>query len=651
MALDKTRRLTRIATVSLVIPLVFWLTAGRTLFPLSADMTPLDNPVKDRSDQSWEALESIVERDTLKQVYWGDLHIHTGLSFDAYLAGTMEGPDAAYRYAKGETVSVLGRDVRITRPLDFAAVTDHAELIGEMYTIRTPGTDKHKAFVPRYLRSVYNDKKENGINEKRSRFIFSRLLKQGGASDPSHPRFFAGYQTTVKAWDVILDAAEKAYEPGQFTTMAGFEWSLLDGNAHLHRNVIFRDMMVPAYPMSSLELDNEKLLWDWLDAITGQGSTVMAIPHNTNLAEGGAFRDIQPDGRPMDSAYASLRQAYEPIIEIYQAKGNSEVHPALWTNDEFSAFENYSFGSPREDNYVRWALKKGLEHERQLGVNPFRFGFIGSTDTHSGTPGNTEESDDFIANHGIADFTPENRSSETWTLSGSKDNKQVVKAHELINPGGLAAVYAEANTRGDIYDALKQREVYGTSGTRIELRFFAGYGFDPVPSTVDELAAMGYASGIPMGGTLTARRNAEPEFLIWARKDAESANLDRVQVIKGWADNEGILREKIFHVALSDGRSAGTDGTVPALDAPVDFNTGEWDSTKGSTEFLLAWSDPEFDPEANAFYYLRVLELPTASWRLWDMIRYGSEFPDGSALTVQERAWSSPIWVSPATNQ
>lgn len=588
----------------------------KTLFPLKADLSPVPNPVTDKAITDWSEAEATVERHDNRKLYFGDLHVHTSISFDAYLAGTIASPSDAYQYAKGQAIEIFHNQVRIERPLDFTAVTDHSELMGELYTIQFPDAPGYRNFIPRYFRGVYNDNKEYGLNTKRQRQIFNIVLRRGGKGDPKHPAFFKGYATTRKAWELTLDAAEDHYEPGKFTTFAGFEWSLLDGAAHLHRNVIFKDMKVPDYPLSSLELTHEKQLWDWLDELTNEGSTVLAIPHNTNLAEGGAFRSVDESGNPIDRAYAQLRQDYEPLIEIHQAKGNSEVHADFWKNDEFADFENYSSGPAREDNYVRYALKKGLQHEAEIGVNPFKFGLIGSTDTHSGTPGNTEESDSFISNHGILDAIPEGRLTEPWALDMTK------KVYEVINPGGLIAVWAKANTRGELYDAMKRKEVYATSGSRIQLRFFGGWGFGTAVQDADALVDLGYQQGFPMGSDLQPNGEA-PEFLIWVSRDSMSGPIDKVQVIKGW-ENGGALKETIYKVA---------------------------DNTDSLDALFIHWTDPDYNIDDNAFYYVRVIEQPVDNWRLYDKIRYGSNFPDGTPLQVRERAWSSPIWLSPYNSQ
>ena len=429
--------------------------------------------------------------------------------------------------------------------------------------------------------------------------------------------------------------------PGKFTTLAGYEWTLTGPElSHLHRNIIFRDMKVPDYPMSSLELRNEEELWKWLREITSKGATVLAIPHNSNLSNGGMFTDTDPQGKPIDSAYAQLRQNFEPLVEVHQAKGNSEVSAAFWKNDEFSGFENHTMIVPKERNYVRYALKKGLEYQAKLGVNPFKYGMIGSTDTHDGTPGNTEENDTFIGNNTIIDFFPQSRRNENWPLDPSQ------KVYQALNPGGLVAVWAEANTRGYIYDALKRKEAYATSGNRIQVRFFCGYGYKDHYDSYDELVKDGYSKGVPMGGNAPKKSGQAPQFIVWALKDPDGANLDRIQIIKGWYKN-GKTREKIFNVSLSDGRHLTADGKVPDNGATVNMQTGAWSKDKGDAELKAVWTDPEFDKDAGAFYYVRVLEVPTASWRLWDHIRYGIPYPDNAELVIRERAWSSPIWYTP----
>ena len=636
-------------TASIVLALLFiGSIVFKSLMPSGPITDFVPNPISDKTRTDRFREENQLSPNPLKNLYFGDLHVHTSLSLDAYVGGTLANPDDAYKFARGEAIEIFGRPVKIDRPLDFSAVTDHAEGLGEIMTIQNPEEPAHKAIMPRLFRSIHepNEPMFSELNPDipvyldttRQLQLFNIAHDQAGNPNPTHPRFFRGYNTTIKAWDVILDAAEKHYDPGTFTTLAGYEWSKTSGHAHLHKNIIFRDMMVPDYPLSSFELRHEESLWNWLKEITNEGATVMAIPHNTNLAEGGAFTDRDENGNPMTSEYAQLRQDFEPLVEVTQAKGSSEVHAAFWKNDEFSGYENYSFDPPMENNYVRWALKKGLEHEDTHGVNPFKFGMIGSTDTHTATPGKVEENSN-TGNNAIADFFPEARATNRWVLD------QSYMVHEVVNPGGMVAVWAEENTRGYLYDALKAKECYATSGSRIQLRFFGGNGFNNKFNSNDELVKNGYTNGVPMGSDL-AGDIQEAEFLIWAKKDSIGANLDRIQVVKGWHKN-GKLHEKIFDVAISDGRNVADDGTVPDNGATVDLKTGAWSKDKGAKELLVIWNDPEFDPQAKAFYYVRVIEIPTASWQLWDQIRYGTKYSDRISMTVRERAWSSPIWYSP----
>ncbi|GIV34192.1 MAG: hypothetical protein KatS3mg031_1727 [Chitinophagales bacterium] len=599
------------------------------------------NSVSNKATLSRNWDDTKVRTNPYRNLYFGDLHVHTAFSADAYLGGTIASPDDAYRFAKGEEIVIFGKKVKLRKPLDFAAVTDHSEMLGEMYSLLNPEAPKHNNLILRYLRSIRDEDSSTGIDTSRQRKIFRTVLKLVGKGKREHPGFFAGYETTKTAWSIILQAAEKHYVPGTFTTFAGYEWTLtgLQMN-HLHRNIIFRDMVVPDFPLSSLELKNEEELWKWLELIAAQGATAMAIPHNTNLSDGGTFTDSDPRGNPLTPQYARLRQNNEPLLEIHQVKGSSEVHPAFWKNDEFAAFENHWMFMPREKNYARYALKKGLEYEANIGVNPFKYGFIGSTDTHNGTPGNSEEDDEYIGNKTILDFFPEGRRFEDWIL----EEKQ--KVYEALNPGGLVAVWAEANTRAHIYDALKRKETYATSGNRIQLRFFAGYGFSEKYDSYETMLADGYSKGVPMGGDIAVMQGAAPQFIVWAMKDPDGANLDRIQIIKGWYA-EGKSYEKIFNCALSDGRTVAADGSVPDNGATVNHQTGQWSKDKGNAELMAVWQDPEFNPLVPAFYYARVLEVPTASWRLWDKIRYGIDYPSDAEMVIRERAWSSPVWYTP----
>jgi len=602
------------------------------LLSCGPNLKPVPNPVSDKATTSKEFDLSGIETNPNRNLYWGDLHVHTSLSFDAFFSGTLTTCDEAYRYAKGETINIYGRDVKLRAPLDFCAITDHSELMGESYCATVDSAPGYNSIANKYFRSIFKTDDPLGVDTAKQWRIFNRIMNGAADVNRSHPFFFKGYETTATAWGITLDAAEKHYQPGKFTTLAGFEWTLAKGEAHLHRNVIFRDLVVPHYPVSSLEARNEEELWNWMDSITKSGAKLLAIPHNTNLAEGGAWQATDWQGNPITKEYAQMRQDFERLVEVHQVKGNSEVHAAFWKNDEFAGFENHSMGELNEQNYVRYGLKEGVRLNQELGVNPFKMGMIGSTDTHNGTPGNTEENDKEIGNKGIVDIDPLNRTFDRWPLDQSQ------RVDEVINPGGLVAVWSEANTRGHIYDALERREVYATSGNRIELRFFGGQGFNESGSG-DEMIASGYKNGVPMGHDLKPI-DYKPQFLVWANKDEFGANLDRIQIIKGWADETGAVYEETFDVALSQNK-------LKEGEQAVDLATGEWNRNHGSEGLKVIWTDEDFNPNYYSFYYVRVLEVPTASWRLWDQIRHGYDYSNHPNLVINERAWSSPIWYSP----
>lgn len=611
----------------------------KTLFPDGPDLTPVPNPIRDRATTSLNIDEASLPKNTLKNAYFGDLHVHTSLSFDAYIGGTVSTPSDAYRFAKGEELEIFGKKVALKRPLDFAGVSDHSEFIGEFYTAQTSGESGHYAMMAQVLRGAAND-------EEKSAALFQRMRNREGGGERKHMGFFQGFESTKKAWDMIINAAENHYEAGKFTTLVGYEWSRADNGAHLHRNVFFRDMVLPDYPISSIEATTAEGLWESLAQYTKGGSTVLAIPHNTNLGKGIAFPDVKANGEPLDKAYLQTRNKWEPLIEIHQAKGNSEVHTDFWKNDEFANFENYNYLPTEKQDYVRYALKKGLAYQAKFGVNPYKFGLMASTDSHNGTPGATEETEE-NRNHTLVDNTAENRRNREWVMSGSELDLGK-RVYEAINPGGLVGVWAEKNTRGEIWDALKRKETFATSGGRIQVRFFAGYNFDNQYDSYEELVQAGYENGVPMGSDLAKSTVGDkaPSFLIWATKDNESANLDRLEIIKGW-HKDGELKEQIYTVALSDNRVLNADGTVPDNGATVDLKTGAWAKDKGATTLQTTWTDPDFDPTAEVFYYVRVIELPTARYNLWDEIKEGIDYPADAIRTIRERAWSSPIWYTP----
>jgi len=620
------KKLKILFVVILIIAVIAWF-VYKMLYP-SINLEAIENNISDRATKNWTELESAVLKNEQRNVYFGDMHIHTGYSFDAFIGGIIAHPEDAYKYAKGNTIDILGQSSKLERPLDFAAVTDHSEYFGELYSIQNQGAPAYNAMLPRYFRSLEGD-------TIKQRQLFLTLLRRVGRTNKSHLDFFQGYKTTMKTWDVEIAAAEENYNPGKFTTFAAYEWTSGVGVAHNHRNVFFKDMIVPDYPVSAIEAPSVTQLWKSLEVFRNGGATVMAIPHNPNLSEGFAFEDSYPDGRPIDLEYARLSNLNEPLAEIHQAKGNSEVHASLWQNDEYADFENYSQGEPKKNNYIRHMLKKGLEYEDKLGTNPYQFGLIGSTDTHNATPGNTEEDDAFIGNHAGVDLAAQERATRAWILDTT------MSVYETVNPGGLMAVWSQANTRPEIYEAMQRKETYATSGTRIQVRFFAGYDMNEETSTYNELVADGYNNGVHMGSTLKSKAaTGSPTFSYWATKDPEGANLKKIQVIKGYYENDEI-KEEIYDLSTSQ-------NVVPEGNE-VDLTTGEWNTENGSAALQGYWQDPNFDPATRAFYYLRVLEVKTPRWNLWDEIKYDVKYPDSTPKTIHERAWSSPIWVTPSS--
>jgi len=582
----------------------------------------------------------VIPTNPLKEAYFGEQHLHTAYSLDAYIGGARLMPTDAYRFAKGEEVEVSGVKFKLAQPLDWAAVTDHAEYIGEMYSTMNagaPGYDNERLKELRGLTSL----------EERERWFLEYVQKPNRGTTPQHAPFFAGHETTVSGWKQILAAAEEHNQPGRFTTLPAFEWSAAPNGGNLHRNVFFRDTKVPERPMSYVDINREESLWAWMAELEKQGMTVIAIPHNSNASKGMMFPAQDSTGKPLDRGYAEMRNRFEPLIEMMQVKGNSEVHRWFWSADEFANFENadslgdYSgrdlktFG---KQNWVRWGVTKGLAYEKALGVNPFHYGFVGGTDSHNGTPSNVAEDNFMAGSHGAADGTVElRRNGEIGGWLKGKD----------LNPGSITGVWAPQNTRAAIFDGLKSRETFATSGPRIKVRFFGRMGAAAVPADAKSLVEQGYAQGVPMGGTLNAGDKGAPSFTVWAMKEPNGANLDRIQIIKGYIDAKGEPQDRVFDVAWSGPRKPDAKGKVPAVGNTVELKTAAYQNTIGEAELIGHWTDPQFDARQGAVYYVRVLQIPTPRWSTYDAVRAGLPLLPGVAATVQERAWTSPIWVTP----
>jgi|GEM_PF-8884 len=605
-------------------------------------ITPVPETIQERAWGSpvWYTPEPQTPKSPAdRQAYFGDLHIHSSLSFDAFVGGNRKTPDDAYRFAKGEILTVAGKPLTLKRPLDFAAVTDHAEYLAETYSLQIPGARGYHSEVAKKLRGL--------ATPAAMREVFVEMQKkQRAVGKPKHLPFYPGPETTADAWQMVLDAAETHYQPGRFTTLSAFEWSAAPGGANLHRNVIFRDMTVPKVPTSYIENNREEDLWRWMAQAESDGASVLAIPHNSNGSKGLMFADRDSSGRPLTRKYAEQRQRFEPLIEIHQVKANSEVHPAFWNNDEFAAFENgnsmqqFSGRVAQENNYVRYGLKAGLMYEQQLGINPFKYGIIAATDTHNSTAGNTEEDNWDNGSHGIIDGNAESRAVETvdgWITALD------------TNPGGLTGVWADANERGPIWGALKRRETFGTSGTRIRVRMFAGWNYPDNLHNRPGAIEAAYKEGVAMGSDLKPSDDGRPpKLFVWATRDPDSAPLQRVQIIKGWLDQKGDMQESIYDVACADGLTPDPlTHRCPVNGAGVNLNDCSFDTEKGAAELSAVWQDPDFNPALKSFYYARVLENPTCRWSSWDAIRMGKRPSENAPVTLQERAWGSPIWYSP----
>jgi len=616
--------------LSLIFSLVFL-----SFLACNKDVKKETNPDTDTEVLKEPSSKTNIPHNKLKEAFFGETHLHTGVSMDAYIGGSRITPEEAYRFAMGEEVEVNGSPMRLKVPLDFCVVTDHAEFLGETYTLMSPGTPGYDDPLAIQMREV--ETVEEGL-----KLFVEEIVTPGQTGGERHPAFWQGNEAVMSQWRKNFEATEKYNNPGTFTTIHGYEWTSAPKSANLHRNVFFRDTIVPELPFTAIDSENPRDLWEWMKTQKENGSQVFAVPHNSNGSKGLMFPEVDFTGKPIDLEYAKLRSEMEPSIEMMQIKGNSEVFPKFWSNDEFANFENamsiQDFGgrSFEERNFVRYGLKRGLKYQENLGVNLFKYGFVGGTDNHNGAPGNVEDDNYLVGSHGLVDQTPENRVK--YTIDGWAE------AYD-INPGAITGVWAETNTRGAIWDAMKNKETFATSGPRIKVRMFGGFDFKNNYNNYKEMVEDGIEKGVPMGGDLTNAQGKNPQFLLWAIKDPNGPKLDRIQIIKGWVDN-GEMKEKIYNVAVSDNREIKADGSVAPVNAPINLDTGAFATNKGSAELMTVWKDPDFDASENAFYYARVIQLPTARWTLWDEIRSNVTYPETVQKSIQERAWASPIWYS-----
>jgi hypothetical protein len=589
------------------------------------------------------------------QVYFGDTHVHTGISADAGGSGTTLMPRDAYRFARGEQItSNTGQPVKLASPFDFYMITDHSDGMGLITDIKsgTPnimadplGKDWHERFG------------KGGETALRAAQEMIATFAQGKIPDALN--YQPGNAAYRRVWDDIIASAQEFNDPGVFTTFIAYEWTSLVAGDNLHRNVIFRDgperagQIVPYSTTPPIGSRDPKDLWKWLAKYEDDtGGEVLAIPHNGNLSNGTMFalQDEFANGKPYDADYAKGRNKWERLYEATQIKGDGETHPLLSTEDEFADFETWDYGNldasvkktpemlPGE--YVRSGLQRGLMLEKKLGTNPFKFGLVGASDTHTGLT--TPDNDNFFGKFASYEPSPERALHISKKFA---DGSVALNAWQYIT-SGLTAVWAESNTRGAIFDAMERREAYATTGPRIRLRFFGGWDFQPEDALRRDLAQLGYAKGVPMGADLPAGKGA-PSFLVYALRDPMGANLDRVQIVKGWLEADGSAAEQVYDVSWSGDRKPDAKDKVGPVGNTVNTDIPSWTNTIGASELGTVWIDPDFDPAQSAFYYARVLEIPTPRWTAYDAVKFGLELPGDIPLTTQERAYSSPIWYNP----
>ncbi|TAL01204.1 MAG: DUF3604 domain-containing protein [Rhodospirillaceae bacterium] len=582
----------------------------------------------------------------LRNAYYGDLHLHTTYSFDAYvLMGTKADPETAYRFGRGEPVEYLGQMVQRGEPLDFLAVTDHAENMGVFNQLEDPNSVVSKSELGKALKDATSGAHNpRDLVEATKRFFALREQKLP-------PELQA---VSASAWDREVSMANRYYQPGKFTTFIGYEWTSMPGGANLHRNVIFKGDAAPA-PFTSMDSSDPEDLWAWLEKIRKQGYEAIAIPHNGNASNGLMYDWTTLDGRPIDRAYAELRQANEPLSEMSQNKGSSETHPLLSPNDEFANYEIFDHllaatvaPSKPQGSYVRDALSRGLVLQRIIGVNPYKFGVEGGSDLHGALSVSSQA--DYAGNMAGANLGGGRPTKEQAAgILGTAGNMPGSLTPMITTAGNLTGVWAESNTRESIYNALRRKETFATTGTKLKVRFFGGWNLDKTLVKQGDWVKAAYDVAVPMGGDLPANTNraTAPSFAVWAVKDPNAGNLDRIQVIKVWEENNH-QKEKIFDVAWSGHRKPDAKtGKLPAVGTTVDLHTGKYTNTIGAAELKTVWTDPEFDPERLAAYYLRVLEIPTPRWSTLLAVQNGLPIPKGFDATEQQRAWSSPIWYTP----
>lgn len=595
--------------------------------------------------------ETVIESSYPDRVYWGDQHLHTAWSGDAGAAGSVVGPEDALRFAMGEEIkNNSGQLSKLHRPLDWLCISDHSDGMGVISFIK----DRDPALMKDPLIKKWSDGM-NSTDPKLQASTKSELI--AAQSNKKLPAALMDTSFNRSVWDKNIEIVEKYNSPGKFTAFIAYEWtSNYGGGNNLHRNIIYRGNGKEAkqmLPMTTFVSDDPESLWKWMDTYEKKtGGKLLAIPHNGNLSNGLMFSLTTLSGKPLSKEYAETRNKWEPLYEVTQVKGTSEVHPSIAPTDEFANFEiwdrgnlGYQTGKTPEmlkTEYYREALKDGMKLEQQLGVNPFKYGSVGGTDDHTGL--SSSEEDNFNGK-----FKQEEPSAERWNGLASSSKIRIQKSWEY-SASGWTGIWATANTRSALWDAMKRRETYATSGPRMTVRFFGGFDFSKEDLTAANMPMIGYKKGVPMGSDLPAATTGKkPSFLITALKDPIGANLDRVQIIKGWIDAKGKKQEKIYNVVWgnADKRKADTKGEIPAVGNTVNLVTCEVANTIGATELKTLWTDNDFDASISAVYYVRVLEIPTPRWTAFDVMRYKIKMDPNVSMIIQERCYTSPIWYTP----
>ncbi len=629
-------------------------------FALSATTTIASEPAPEKA-----ALEAAFQkkhfspyanRNYPTEVLWGDTHLHTALSMDAGAFGNRLSPDDAYRFAKGEQIrATTGTDAKLSRPLDWLVVADHSDNMG-MFTMLYEGDS---SFLKRgEINQQLSEKVQKGGRDGVEAALYIIENFANGELNESL-NITPGSMAYKRVWHEIVDTAEKHNDPGNFTAFIGYEWTSLVSGNNLHRVLVYRDGAEYARPVVPYTTTpphgspDPRDLWKWMEAYEEKtGGDVLALAHNGNLSNGVMFPERkQYNGKALNKQYAQQRAKWEPLYEVTQIKGDGEAHPVLSPNDEFADYETWDIGnlnlsvlkkdSMLPGEYAREGLKRGLKLESKLGTNPYKFGMVGSTDSHTSLA--TAQEDNFFGKHSGSEPGP-----DRWKhIVGAFGDQKIVGWEQVAS--GLAAVWAKENTREAIFDAMERKEVYATTGSRMTVRFFGGWDFTNADKTSRSPAIAGYSKGVPMGGDLSvAPAGKAPTFLVAAVKDPYSGNLDRIQIIKGWLDAKGELHERIFDVAVSDGREIEANGRCKTpVGSTVDLVNVTWTNTIGEPEMIAVWKDPDFDPREKAFYYTRVIEIPTPRWTAYEAKRYGVEIDKQVPMVTQERAYTSPIWYTP----